>query len=197
MDKQRTRIITESALAVALCVVLNFLHIRLPINIAGGSISLVMLPIAIVALRRGPGVGALVGCLFGLIDLAIDPYVLHWAQVLLDYPVPYLLFGFGMGLFQPLSKRIKGKGARTATIIIAFLVGGALRFLSHLVSGVVFFGSSAPADQNVWLWSALYQFTYLIPSLVAVCVLACIILPVLDKAVPVQAENETGLDNAE
>ena len=190
MNKERIKIICESALAVALCVAFNFIQIRLPINLAGGSISLVMLPIAIVALRRGPGVGALIGLVFGIIDLLIDPYIVHWVQIILDYPLPYLLFGFGVGLFKPLLRAVKKKGAKTAVIIISFLIGGALRFCSHLVSGVIFFGSSAPVDQNVWLWSGLYQCSYLLPSLIAVCILTIILVPVLEKVIPSQPKDK-------
>ncbi|MDR3307697.1 MAG: energy-coupled thiamine transporter ThiT, partial [Coriobacteriales bacterium] len=53
MRNNNILVLVEVALAVALAAVLNLLAARLPINIAGGSISLSMLPIAVVALRRG------------------------------------------------------------------------------------------------------------------------------------------------
>ena len=100
MRNNHVIVLAECALAVALAVVLNLLVIRLPINIAGGSISLTMLPIAIVAIRRGSAAGAAAGLLFGTLDLFIGPYMVHWVQVILDYPLPYMLFGLGVGLFS-------------------------------------------------------------------------------------------------
>ena len=105
MRNQRTRLIVDVALAVALAVVLNLLALRLPVNVAGGSISLTMLPIAVVALRRGVLAGALAGTLFGILDFLMEPFILFPAQVILDYPLPYLLFGTVVGLFAGVYNR--------------------------------------------------------------------------------------------
>ena len=55
MRSERVKTIVEIALCVALAAVLNLpgLRIRLPINIAGGTVSLSMVPIFVLALRRG------------------------------------------------------------------------------------------------------------------------------------------------
>jgi thiamine transporter len=192
MRSTRILILVEVALAVALSAVLNLLAMRLPINIAGGSISLTMLPIIVVALRRGVVAGAATGMLFGLIDLLMEPFILVPAQVLLDYPVPYLVLGLGIGLFSmAYNKTLEPKDGGNAIItgsviiVIATLVGWVLRVISHVFSGVLFFAEYA-GDQNVWLYSIVYNLSYLTPSLVASLVLALIILPVLTKAVPVQ-----------
>ena len=197
MKNQRTQIIVEIALCVALSTALNFVAMRLPLNIAGGSISLTMLPIAVIALRRGPLIGALAGAAFGVIDLLMDPYIFVPAQVMLDYPVPYLLLGLGVGVFSSAYNARKpvqlsdGKKApsrllamRSTVTILALVVGGALRFISHLFSGVVFFAEYA-GGQNVWIYSAVYNISYLAPSLAAVAVCALIVMPVLDSAAPV------------
>lgn len=212
MSNSRTLIITEVALAIALATVLNFLQIRLPINIAGGSINLSMLPIAIVALRRGMVSGMVAGTAFGTIDLLIEPFILVPIQVLLDYPVPYLLFGFGVGLFSPLYNKIMGRSeGQTAggslakaslVLIVALICGGLLRLAAHTLSGVFFFAEYAadffavnptllvagPVDAglNVWIYSVGYNMTYLIPSLIAVGICLLVIAPVLEKAVPVR-----------
>ena len=217
MRNTRTLILVELALAVALAVVLNFVQIRLPINFAGGSVNLSMLPIAIVALRRGVLAGAIAGTLFGSIDLVLEPYILVPIQVLLDYPVPYLLFGAGVGLFSETYRKAAARDEHRVTgsfiakgsviIVIAGVVGGLLRFISHVLSGVFFFAEYAadffadnpgllqagPADMgiNVWIYSVIYNFPYITLSLVAVLLCTLVVMPVLAKAVPVHTTRKS------
>jgi len=185
MRNQRIQTIVEIALAVALAVLLNFLALRLPISIAGGSISLTMLPIGIVALRRGAGAGALAGAIFGLLDLLMEPFILVPVQVILDYPAPYLLFGFGVGLFMRAYRASADLHPATASvwIILAFIIGGILRYISHVLSGVFFFAEYAGTG-NVWVYSFVYNITYLGPALAASLICALIIQPILQRAVP-------------
>jgi thiamine transporter len=195
MRNTRILILVEVALAVALAAVLNLLAMRLPINIAGGSISFTMLPIAVVALRRGALAGATAGTLFGVIDLLVEPFILVPVQVLLDYPIPYLLFGLGVGLFSTLYNKTfvsrennSGLLGSSFIVVISMLVGWLLRVVSHVLSGVFFFAEYA-GDQNVWAYSIVYNLSYLVPSFIASLVLALIILPILAKAVPVQEKQ--------
>jgi thiamine transporter len=211
------------ALAIALAAVLNFLQIRLPINIAGGSINLSMLPIALVALRRGVLSGMVTGTAFGLLDLLFEPFVLMPIQVVLDYPLPYLLFGLGVGLFSGLYNRYALQTGRRVTgrllaqgsliIVLALVVGGALRLVPHVLSGVFFFAeyaadffASAPAllgagpvdaGLNVWVYSVAYNATYVVPSLVCVGVCLLVIAPVVAKAVPVRKPDAQSFQKPE
>ena len=210
MRSTRILILVELALAVALAVVLNFMQIRLPINFAGGSVNLSMLPITVVALRRGALPGAIAGTVFGCIDLMLEPYILVPIQVLLDYPLPYLLFGLGVGMFSGAYNRAAKKGERhvvgsliakgSLIIIVAGIIGGILRLISHVLSGVFFFSEYAadffaknpsllqagPTDSgiNIWIYSIAYNIPYITLSLVAVLICALVIMPVLAKAVP-------------
>ena len=218
MRSTRTLVITEVALAIALAAVLNFLQVRLPVNLFGGSINLSMLPIAVVALRRGALSGMVAGTAFGIIDLLIEPYVLVPVQVLLDYPLPYLLFGLGVGLFSDWYNkassgvRAKATGRLVAqgslVIVVALVFGGLLRLASHVVSGVVFFSEYAadffasnptllmagPVDSglNLWIYSVVYNLLYLVPSLVGSALCLLVIAPVLAKAVPVRKRYAKG-----
>lgn len=197
MRNKKVILLAEMALAIALAVALGMLSVRLPINIAGGSISLAMLPIAVVALRRGPVAGAAVGCAFGMIDLIIQPFIVHWVQVFLDYPLPYAFFGAGVGLFsRAYGRHCRKEHAKTvdlavmADTIVSVAVGGALRYSMHVLSGAIFFSENAPVGQNAWLYSFIYNITYLGPSLVATAAVMLIIMPVLNKAVPVALPPE-------
>lgn len=134
------------ALATALSVVVVY---RLP---QGGSVTAAsMLPLLVLALRRGPRLGMLAGAVYGLIQLWIEPVVVHWAQVVLDYPLAFALLGLA-GWF----------GRRPYAGVVAGITG---RLASHVVSGVIFFAAYAPAGTNVWAYSLAYNATYLVPEM--------------------------------
>lgn len=186
MRRERTRIIVEIALAAALGGVFHVVSVTLPLNIAGGEVAFTMLPIAIVALRRGTGAGVLCGALVGVIGLLYKPYVVHPAQVVLDYPLAFALVGLS-GLLSPRVKAAVavGRDAMGAGLAAsAVVLGGAARFVAHFASGVVFFASNAPKGQPVWLYSVVYNATYMLPSIVICAVAAAVLVPVLERAVP-------------
>src|SRR6056297_3456202 len=90
------RAITEISVAVALSLILNFLPLwKMP---QGGSVSLEMLPIFFIALRWGLKEGLLAGFVYGLLQLAFNPFIIHPVQLILDYPLPYMLLGLS-GIF--------------------------------------------------------------------------------------------------
>lgn len=157
--------IAEVGISVALAAVLGMVKIfRMP---QGGSVSLEMVPILYIALKRGAKVGIAAGAVLGLVQTVIDPYIVHWAQFLLDYP-----FAFGaLGIAGIMSKR--GEIAK----LMGVLFGAAGRYVCHVVSGVVFFASYAPKGTNVWVYSLGYNLTYMIPdTIVALVVLGILLL---------------------
>jgi len=90
-------LIAEIAMALALSVVLGplfimFVPLRMP---QGGSFSLEMVPLLFVAVRRGVVPGVVTGALYGCVQLlpALQPFIYHPAQVLLDYPLAFAAVG--------------------------------------------------------------------------------------------------------
>jgi len=155
-ETDRVRIITETIVMVALAGALYLIKIfTLP---QGGSVTLgSMVPIFLLALRRGPRIGIIGGVAFGLVALVEDVYsgvevIFYPAQVILDYPLAFGLLGLA-GFFQKIP--ILGVG-----------VGIAGRFCSHFFSGVLFFASYAPAGVSPFIYSAVYNGGYLIPEFV-------------------------------
>ncbi len=166
-----TRVLAEAALAVALAFVLGLIKVfQMPF---GGSISLEMVPLILLALRQGPWVGIVAGAVYGLLDLAIEPFIVHPVQVIFDYPLAFGVLGLA-GLFQPTVR-----GAILGTIVAVLA-----RFLCHFVSGVVFFASYAPEGWNVYLYSAAYNAAYLVPSLVIALIVVTVLLRALEGAQP-------------
>ena len=184
-SQQRTLLVTEIALTAALSAVLGLFAVRLPINFAGGTISLSMVPIFVLSLRRGVLPGVVAGMLFGCADLLIEPFFVAPIQVVLDYGVAFGvvgLAGLGCAAYQ---HALESSPGRAALVGVPFMVlGGLSRFAAAWLSGVVFFGQNAPAGQPVWLYSLAYNLSYVGPSLVISIALALAVLPALERAVP-------------
>ena len=150
-----TRTIIDIALMLALTIVLHQIRIFMP---QGGSVTLgAMVPLLLLSYRYGPGIGALAGFLYGLINIIQDPFIVHPVQVLFDYPLPYMAMGLA-GLWS---------GHLYRGTALAFLA----RFLCHVVSGVVFFASYAPEGMNPLAYSLVFNATYLIPEFVICCII--------------------------
>ena len=166
-----TRVLTEAALAVALSFVLGFIVLfKMPF---GGSVSLEMIPLILLSLRQGWRVGIVAGAAYGLLDLVIDPYVVHPLQLLLDYPLAFGALGLA-GLFKPTVR-----GAVLGATVAVFA-----RFVCHFLSGVIFFVSYAPEGWNPYLYSAAYNAAYLVPSLAIAIVVTVVLLKALQGAQP-------------
>lgn len=186
MRSRRTAMLVEAALTIALAAVLAQLRLwRMPM---GGTVSLEMLPLVVYALRRGALPGVAAAALYGVVNYLFDPVgVVHWAQYLLDYPVAHGLVGLA-GLFAPLWRRTFAEGAARGigvAVLPGVLVGALARFAAHWVSGFVYFASYAPEGQPAWLYSLLYNGTYMLPAAVACAVGAAAVMPVLQRRVPV------------
>ena len=192
MRDSRIRILSEIGLAVALAITLNAIFtflvpIRLP---QGGSVSLIMLPIIVIALMRGSAVGITTGVLVGFTDLMFGPYVISIPQMLLDYPIAYGAVGLA-GIFAINPQRVGSNPTMQKIITFAILgtvVGGLGRLLAHVLSGVIFFAHYAPELENVWVYSLLYNITFMAPSTIIVGICAAIAFPVL-RAMLVQTQQ--------
>lgn len=199
MTRDRLITLVEAALTIALAATLHFVKVwQMP---AGGSVSLDMLPILVLALRRGPVIGVAAGALFGVVDMLIEPYVVHWAQFVLDYPLAFGVVGLA-GLFAAGWRRAVREGQVTRALVTvvlpAVILGTGLRYLAHFASGVVFFattamggplaeGQSAFADTAALTAASIYSAVYnlYVPVSAAGCFVALVaVLPVLERAVP-------------
>jgi thiamine transporter len=145
-----SRVLAEMSIFVALATVLSLIVVyTLP---QGGSITAgSMVPILWLALRRGPKIGLVAAVLYGLIQLAILPYVIDPVQLLLDYP---LAFGvLGLAGFFPKKP------------VIGATVGITGRFLMHFVAGVVYWAPVEAPTLNPFAYSAVYNGSYILPEL--------------------------------
>ncbi len=165
------RLIAEIGVAVAISTVLNFLPLfKMP---QAGSVSLEMLPVLLIALRWGGKPGLMAGVVYGFIQLVVNPYVIHPVQMLMDYPLPYMMLGIA-GFFSV--RKNNGNDINYTKVFFALLTAGFARFVIHVLSGVIFFGSYAPEGQNVWAYSIVYNGSFMIPSLILCYIILVVIL---------------------
>jgi len=169
MRSKRTLFFIEIAIFTALAFILDIIpFLSFKIWPQGGSISFTMIPIFIMAFRWGIKGGLLAGFLHGILPIVTGTaYVVHWLQAILDYPVAFTVLGLA-GLFAPAAQAaLKNKNMKRfiGMVTIGVLIGITLRFVAHYFAGVVFFGS-AIETMNAWIYSLVYNASYLLPSFV-------------------------------
>ncbi len=158
-----TKMMAMGAVCIALSSVLSMIKIwKMP---QGGSITAAsMLPLMLFSYVYGMGPGCLVGALYGVLQFIIEPYFLSLPQMLLDYPIAFGMMGLA-GLFSKMDDENLGL---TAGVVLAS-VG---RFVAAVLSGVIFFAEYA-GDQNPWVYSVVYNGSYMLPECI-ICVILCL-----------------------
>ena len=165
-QKWNSRQIAYAAMCIAIAFVLSCIKLfRMP---QGGSVTpAAMLPLILFTLAFGPAKGLVTGCAFGLLQLIEDPYVIHPVQLLVDYPLAYGAMAVAcLALLLP-------EKAEKFRLPLAVLLGYAARLVMATISGVVFFAKYA-GDQNVLVYSIVYNASYLAPEALIACVLTFI-----------------------
>lgn len=155
LDKQRLSFNARSLAYAGICVAMSYAlsYIKLWDMPQGGSITLVsLLPVMLYAYIFGAKKGVFVGFAYGVLQALQDPWLIHPAQFLLDYPVAFAAAGLA-GLFRPLKTR---SSLPQVKFTIGAILGGIMRFACHVLSGVFAFEAYAEG-QNVWAYSLAYN----------------------------------------
>lgn len=190
MKNKKVLLMMEIAIFAALGFVLDFISFRMP---QGGSVSLVMIPIILIAFRRGTGAGVLTGILVGLLQIvsgfiSVAPLSFGFVvmQVILDYLLAYGVVGLAGVMRTKYMQHAQSKqtGKMLTAIVVGVLVASALRYLVHVVTGILFFGMFA--EGNVVIYSMVYNATYMIP----VFLLAAFVCTALFAAAPKLVDAE-------
>ena len=151
----KTRRITESALLLAIAIVLEFISkMLIPEMPFGGQVTLVsMLPVVLISYRHGVKWGLFSAFVYALLEMALgaktvsaaflpgyfgdNAMILNaLAMCLLDYIVAFTVLGLG-GIFR---NRIQKPGL---ALLCGVLVALGLRYLTHILSGYILFASYA------------------------------------------------------
>lgn len=156
--------LTMSAVMIALSTVLSLVTVmKMPL---GGSVTLFsMLPVCMLSIMYGCRWGNVCAFIYSLGQLALDiAGVAGWGLtpvafagcVVFDYLAAFTVLGIA-GMF-----RAKGVPGYIAGIALAV----ALRMVSHIISGVIFFSSWAPEGWNPFVYSLSYNGAYMVPEFI-------------------------------
>ena len=204
-NKKRTQALTVGAIMIAfsvsisaICAVMPFLN--LPFG--GGFTIASMLPIILVAYMFGTKWGLLTAFVYSIMQMLLgfntvsafflpgDSQMLWYRALivcLIDYVIAYTVLGFG-GIFR--NKYGAGKA-----LVLGSIFAVSLRYIAHIVSGAIFFGTWAewfftqegfPAwGQTIietfsggslaTVYSIIYNGTYMIPEIIITAVVAYLV----------------------
>ncbi len=164
-NSDKTKILTESALLIALGIILAQIKIyQFP---QGGSVTAAsMVPFMIISFRRGAGWGlrcGFINAIFQMLLGGVYPTPAGTAlamvlQLLFDYILPFSLLGLA-----ELFARLAGKN-KTAAYIFGGLMVCLLRFCCHFISGFVVWGSITQDGISAVIYSLSYNAGYMIPE---------------------------------
>lgn len=123
-----TKMLSIGALCLATSFVLSYIRILdLP---QGGSVTVLsLLPLIIFSYIYGPVHGLTVCFAYSLLQIIQGPYIVHWAQFILDYPLAFTLVGLA--------------GFCSKKIVLGTIVGYVARYVCHVISGAIFYAEYA------------------------------------------------------
>jgi len=158
----QTRKIVYGGMCIALAFILSYIRLyRMP---QGGSITPgSMLPIILYSIIFGPVAGITAGISYGFLQFLQDGGIVHWAQLFLDFP---LAFGF-LGIAGMVPRNLNIRTRIISGTIIAVIGRGFM----HVISGAIFFAHYA-GDANPWIYSIIYNGTFLSVETVIAIVIA-------------------------
>ncbi|WP_088840392.1 energy-coupled thiamine transporter ThiT [Listeria sp. ILCC797] len=180
MANKRLIVLLECAIFAAIAMILSFI----PLDIGSSfSISLGMIPMYVVAIRRGFLAAGFAGLLWGVLHfLTGKAYILMWNQALIEYVLAFAFIAFS-GIY---SKKIRAflteKNFKKAITFawVAMFAGGIARYFWHYLAGVLFWGAYAFAGWSAQLFSIVMNGL----SCLATIVVCGLVITVMMKMKP-------------
>lgn len=168
---------TKAIATAGICLAISFVLSYIKFEVAwlqGGSITLVsFLPICIFAYAYGMKKGLLVGLIYGILQAIQDPFIVHPAQFLLDYPVAFSSIAMA-GMLTDLNVLENMPRLKFA---LSCVFTGIFRYVCHVLSGMFAFGAYAldAGQSNFFIFSAVYN-SYVFVDIALVIVVGVIML---------------------
>lgn len=161
-----TRTISYAAVCIALSFALSYIR---PISLPqGGSVTPAsLLPLMIYSYMFGVKKGVFACFIYGILQAVQDPWIIHPAQFLLDYPVAFSFIGFA-GLFAKVKKL---ENLPQVKFALGAVIASVFRFISHVFSGVFAFSAYAfDAGMGAWAYSLAYNSFVFVDIAIAIVV---------------------------
>ncbi len=196
-EKFSTRTLAEIAIFAALGFALDAIQggIWRGVFVNGGSIGFAMIPVLVIAYRRGLTSGILCGLILSIVQMFGGIYVINassfeseflktfgpFMQILLDYVLGYTLVGLA-GIF---ARKYRKGNKTTLWIVLGCILGGGVKYACHTLAGIMFWPGELWGVSGA-AYSFLYNGLYCIPNII----IACVIMVVINKFYP-QFLNES------
>lgn len=188
MTKQysRTRNLVEGALMIAMATVLSMIPLfQMPY---GGSVTLLsMLPLVLMSYRHGTKWGLFTAFVHGVLQLLLGLENLTYCAtigsqigcILLDYLLAFTALGLASTFAKPFSHRVLGLAVGTFGVCF-------LRFVCSFLSGWLLWGSYKDSydwavDLPVWLYSLIYNGSYMLPETILTILGAMLLYKAMPK----------------
>jgi len=149
----------------ALTIILSTIMIPLP---TGATINLgSMIPLMLLALVYDEKIAMICGWICGILAMFLLPNwrPVHWAQVFVEHLVCFSCLGY-TGIFGSSKRR---------DILLGAILAVTIKFLGHLISGVVFFSQNAWEGWGAWGYSFMYNLSSNLPESIASVVLLLVL----------------------
>ncbi len=145
--------IAYAAVCIAMSFALSYLKIPGLTLPQGGSVTIAsLLPLAVYSYMFGVKKGVFAGFIYGILQIVQDPWLIHPAQILLDYPIAFAGIGLA-GLFAHWKALDKLPQVQFA---LGTVLGSVFRFAAHVLSGVFAFSEYSTLN-SVWAYSLAYN----------------------------------------
>ena len=187
------RILAEIAIFAAIAFGLDMLQAGLfkGFFVNGGSIGVAMVPIFVIAYRRGLWPGLLCGLIVSVVQMLGGVYIIPgatysggmkviapFAQVMLDYVLAYTVVGFA-GAFAKMYKNKEEFSMKVIAIVAGTVLGGLLKYACHTLSGGLFWLDPSinflgVNGGTVW-YSFFYNGLYCIPNIILAVIIMILI----------------------
>jgi len=173
-----TKKLTTSALLVALATVLMWVSKLIPAPwLQGGSVTIAsMVPIILVGIMFGTKWGllssltyALLQMMFGFYPPPTQTFLSFVLVIFLDYIVAFGGLGLSGIIYNLFGRKPLSAGIAAFTVTL-------LRYVCHILSGILIWGVYAGEGQSVFSYSLIYNGTYMIPEIIISTVVTTLIL---------------------
>ncbi|MBQ0027018.1 MAG: energy-coupled thiamine transporter ThiT [Lachnospiraceae bacterium] len=178
-----TKVIVEGAMLIALATVFSYFPKIGFTWLYGGSITLEMIPIALMSYRNGTKWGCITGFTHGLLQMILGfSNVMYCATLIAQIGcilLDYLLAFSALGLAAFFAGMLKEK--KFAGYIFGAVMVGLLRFICSFLSGWLLWGSYAPEGTAPAVYSLVYNGSYMLPN----TIIMVVVFAVIAKTAPV------------
>ncbi|MDE6586113.1 MAG: energy-coupled thiamine transporter ThiT [Clostridia bacterium] len=188
--KEKREFDSKSISYAAVCIASSYAlsYIKLWSMPQGGSLTLAsLLPLMLYGYMFGVRKGVMTGAVYGALQCMQNPWLIHPAQFLLDYPVAFAAIGLA-GTFSNIKKLEKLPQVQFA---LGAIIAATLRFAAHVLSGVFAFSEYSTLD-NVWVYSLGYN-AFVFPDIAIAIAVGVILLSVKPFVAQVRRIRENAL----